>query len=97
MIVRQDADVYKRVILGEKIDLKELFDFLIYRRKGVELDVVSTNYDKIAEYAVSQSDAYLNMGFSMNYFGQIKSNLMLALFVNIWKVHGSLYWFKKTI
>ena len=81
MIVTQNVDVYKRVILGEKIDLKKLFDFLIYRRKGLELDVVSTNYDKIAEYAVSQCDAYLNTGFSMNYFGQIKSNLMLALLV----------------
>ena len=104
MIVKQDADVYKRVILGEEIDLKELFDFLIYRRKGVELNVVSTNYDKIAEYAVSQSDAYLNTGFSMNYFGQIKSNLDACPTrlnesyigkVNIWKVHGSLDWFKK--
>ena len=72
MIVRQNVDVYKRVILGEKIDLKKLFDFLIYRRKGL---------DKIAEYAVSQCDAYLNTGFSMNYFGHIKSNLMLALLV----------------
>ena len=53
MIVHQDAEVYKKAISGENIDLKELFDFLIYGRKGTELNVVSTNYDKIAEYAAA--------------------------------------------
>lgn len=104
MIVKQDAEMYKRAISGESIDLKDLFDFLIYNRDGVELNVVSTNYDKIAEYAVSQSDAYLNTGFASNYLGQMKANLdgcptrlkeSYTGKVNIWKVHGSLDWFKK--
>lgn len=104
MIVKQDIEVYKQAISGESIDLKELFDYLIYNREGVELNVVSTNYDKIAEYAVSQSEAYLNTGFASNYLGQLKVNLdgcptrlkeSYTGKVNIWKVHGSLDWFKK--
>lgn len=104
MIVRQDAEVYKRAISGENIDLKELFDFLIYGRNGTEINVVSTNYDKIAEYAASQTDAYINTGFATNYLGQLKNNLdcyptrMKDSYmgkINIWKVHGSLDWFKK--
>ena len=66
--------------------------------------LVSTNYDKIAEYADSQSEAYLNTGFASNYLGQLKVNLdgcptrlkeSYTGKVNIWKVHGSLDWFKK--
>lgn len=104
MIVKQDAEVYKRAISGESVDLKELFDFLIYNRKSVELNIVSTNYDKIAEYAVSQSEAFLNTGFASNYLGQLKINLdgcptrlkeSYTGKVNVWKVHGSLDWFMK--
>ncbi len=104
VIVHQDAEVYKRAISGENIDLKELFDFLIYGRKGTELNVVSTNYDKIAEYAASQTEAYLNTGFAANYLGLLKNNLdscptrlkdSYVGKINIWKVHGSLDWFKK--
>lgn len=103
-IVKQDANVYNRVILGESIDLKELFDYLIYQRKGTEINVVSTNYDKIAEYAAAQSEAYINTGFASNYLGRLKQNLdscptqLKNSFIgkiNIWKVHGSLDWFKK--
>lgn len=104
MIVHQDAEVYKRAILGEHIDLKELFDFLIYGRKGTEINVVSTNYDKIAEYAAAQSEAYINTGFASSYLGGLKQNLDSCPTqlknsyigkINIWKVHGSLDWFKK--
>lgn len=103
-IVRQDAEVYKRAISGEDIDLKELFDFLIYGRKGTEINVVSTNYDKIAEYAAAQSEAYINTGFSSSYLGILKQNLDSCPTklknsyigkVNVWKVHGSLDWFTK--
>ena len=104
MIVHQDANVYKKAISGEHIDLKELFDFLIYGRKGTEINVVSTNYDKIAEYAAAQSEAYINTGFTSSYLGGLKQNLDSCPTqlrnsyigkINIWKVHGSLDWFKK--
>lgn len=104
MIVHQDAEVYKKAISGENIDLKELFDFLIYGRKGTEINVVSTNYDKIAEYAAAQSAAYINTGYASSYLGVLKQNLDSCPTqlknsyigkINIWKVHGSLDWFKK--
>ena len=103
MIVKQDIEVYSKQYLVSLL-IERLFDYLIYNREGVELNVVSTNYDKIAEYAVSQSEAYLNTGFASNYLGQLKVNLdgcptrlkeSYTGKVNIWKVHGSLDWFKK--
>ena len=104
LIASQDYDVFKRVLNGEKIDLKRLFEHLIYMRPDTILNVVSTNYDKIAEYAASQAGAYINTGFASTYLGGFKSSLdaypnhfknsYIGL-INIWKVHGSLDWFEQ--
>lgn len=104
LIAGQDYDVFKRVLNGEKIDLKRLFEYLIYMRPDTILNVVSTNYDKIAEYAASQAGAYINTGFASTYLGGFKSSLdaypnhfkksYIGL-INIWKVHGSLDWFEQ--
>lgn len=75
LIAGQDYDVFKRVLNGEKIDLKRLFEYLIYMRPDTILNVVSTNYDKIAEYAASQAGAYINTGFASTYLGGFKSSL----------------------
>lgn len=104
LIADQDYVVFKRVLDGEKIDLKRLFEHLIYSRPETILNVVSTNYDKIAEYAASQAGAYINMGFASTYLGAFKNTLdayptrfknSYVGLINIWKVHGSLDWFEK--
>lgn len=104
LIANQDYEVFKKVLNGEEINLKPLFEHLIYMRPDTILNVVSTNYDKIAEYAASQAGAYINMGFASTYLGGFKNRLDAypALFknsylglINIWKVHGSLDWFEK--
>lgn len=104
LIANQDYEVFKRVLSGEEIDLKRLFEYLIYRRPDTILNVVSTNYDKIAEYAASQAGAYINMGFASTYLGGFKNSLdaypthfnkSYVGLINVWKVHGSLDWFEK--
>ena len=104
IISKQNTDVYQRLLNGEEINLKALFEHIIYNRQGIVLNVVSTNYDNIAEYAASQTDAYINNGFAPTYFGRRKerldscpTNIKEAYTgkINIWKPHGSIDWFTK--
>ena len=101
-IIKQDKEIYEKVKQGEEINLVSLFNHIIYGRDSAILNIVSTNYDKIAEYAASQTDAFLNTGFSHNLRGVFFTDLNPKLYaklkpytgcINIWKVHGSLDWF----
>ena len=99
-----DAKVYERFISGEDINLRQLFDYIIYGDPNKTLNVISTNYDRIAEYAACQTDAYINIGFTHGLMGKLKDNIMLnpkkpeadyTGFINILKVHGSLDWYRR--
>jgi len=70
-----------------------------------KLSIITTNYDRLAEYAASLSGAFICNGFASNYMGHftnlIHQNNFASLKgfngqVNIWKVHGSLDWFKNS-
>lgn len=60
-----------------------------------QLDIVTTNYDLLAEYACDQEGLYHYSGFSHGYVQRLAepSYIRCARKVNIWKVHGSLDWF----
>ena len=103
VIIESDAKVYERFISGEDINLRQLFDYIIYGDPNKTLNVISTNYDRIAEYAACQTDAYINIGFTHGLMGKLKDNIMLnpkkpeadyTGFINILKVHGSLDWYR---
>lgn len=104
VIFKSDVKVYERFLSGEVINLKHLFDYIIYNDPNKTLNVISTNYDRIAEYAACQTDAYINIGFTHGLVGKLKDNIMLnpkkpepdyTGFINILKVHGSLDWYRK--
>lgn len=85
--------------------LADLFSYLIQTTKK-KLTVVTTNYDRLAEYAGGIIDAYCNTGFTNNYIssfiGQLSEQKYVRLdeykgLVNIWKVHGSLDWFEDEV
>ena len=104
VILKSDAQVYERFLGGEDINLKQLFDYIIYGDPSKTLNVVSTNYDRIAEYAACQTNAYINIGFTHGLMGKLKDNIMsnppktekdYTGFINILKVHGSLDWYRK--
>ena len=68
-----------------------------------KLSIVTTNYDRLAEYAASFSKAIICTGYSQSFIGHfsnaIHQNPLTTIKgysgqVNIWKVHGSLDWFK---
>lgn len=61
-----------------------------------EINIITTNYDRLAEYACEQENIHHYTGFSHGYKGHSvsKNYLKCNRQVNIWKVHGSLGWFQ---
>lgn len=60
-----------------------------------ELNIITPNYDRLAEYACEQEGIHHYNGFSHGFIGRTvkKDYLTCSRQVNIWKVHGSLDWF----
>ena len=67
----------------------------MFRSTSNELNIITTNYDRLAEYACEQDNIHYYTGFSHGYrkIPVEKSYLKCSRQVNIWKVHGSLDWF----
>ncbi|WP_297486335.1 SIR2 family protein [uncultured Photobacterium sp.] len=67
----------------------------MFRSTAKELNIITPNYDRLAEYACEQEGIHHYDGFSHGYKGHLvkKNHLTCLRQVNIWKVHGSLGWF----
>ena len=99
----KDNDVFVDIVQSRnRLPLADLLTHLIYHRANAGVDVVTTNYDCLIEYAASQTDAYVNCGCSQSCIGQFigfdYKNQLAKLkdyegCVNIYKIHGSLDWF----
>ena len=99
----KDNDVFVDIVQSRnRLPLADLLTHLIYNRANAGVDVVTTNYDCLIEYAASQTDAYVNCGCSQSCIGQFigfdYKNQLAKLkdyegCVNIYKIHGSLDWF----
>ena len=63
------------------------------------INVVTTNYDRLAEYACDQGRIYHYTGFTHGFCRQLAapSEISSARRANIWKVHGSLDWFQSPL
>lgn len=102
IINKHDLTAYENFIKGNEFPLAELAKYLIYPTDQ-KLSIITTNYDRIAEYAASLANAYICNCFTSNYIGQFTNLIHQNNFksfkgfkgqVNIWKVHGSLDWYK---
>jgi hypothetical protein len=60
-----------------------------------QLNIITSNYDRVAEYACEQESIHHYTGFSFGYRRHAipRDFLVTKRQVNIWKVHGSLDWF----
>ncbi len=63
------------------------------------INIVTTNYDRLAEYACDQGRFHHYTGFTHGFFRQLATptEITSARRVNIWKVHGSLDWFQSPL
>ncbi|HDZ38495.1 MAG TPA: hypothetical protein ENH62_09460 [Marinobacter sp.] len=67
-----------------------------------EIQVVTTNYDRVAEFACNSKNVLFQTGFAPGYIqtwestGRVKliHGIKAARVVKIWKIHGSLDWFR---
>lgn len=68
----------------------------MFKSSLTRLNIVTTNYDRLAEYACDQERIHHYTGFTHGFFRQLATlnEINSARRVNIWKVHGSLDWFR---
>lgn len=95
-----DFRIFEQVLADRQLlPLSQLFQHLL-RSTAMELQVVTPNYDRLAEYAAEAAGYCSYTGFSFGMFGaraldvpRIYTARRPARTVNVWKVHGSLGWF----
>jgi hypothetical protein len=95
LLVPQDLSAFNRSLIEPSLfPLGELLKHMFRSTKN-ELNIVTTNYDRLAEYACEQENLHYYSGFSHGYRKNLvaKNYLKCSRQVNIWKVHGSLDWF----
>ena len=103
LVNKHDIEAFEQLLEGKtEFPLAELTTYLLQSAQR-KVSIVTTNYDRLAEYAASFSNAFICTGFSQNFVGHFSKSIhkqdltKLSGFkgqVNIWKVHGSLDWFK---
>ena len=103
LINNKDLELYENLLQeNDNFPLSQLITYLLSTTKQ-KVSIVTTNYDRLAEYATNLANAFICNGFSQNFFGHFSNTIHKNDFtktqgfagqVNIWKVHGSLDWFK---
>ena len=103
MILEDERLIYDKLISGETLlHLSHLFRYLLQSTHSV-LNVVTTNYDRLVEYAACHARIRCNTGFTdgaIRHFYCQKSETSRSArpasvrSIDIWKVHGSVDWFK---
>lgn len=91
----QDLDIFRRGLYNqEEYPLCILLKHMLRSTKD-KVNIITTNYDRIAEYACEQARVHHYTGFAHGYkkFPVDSNYLTCHRQVNIWKVHGSLDWF----
>lgn len=88
-------------VFEKSIQYRDLFPLgsllrVMFQSTLKEIDIITTNYDRLAEYACDQESIYHYTGFSHGFIRNVISpeQVKTERRVNIWKVHGSLDWYK---
>jgi hypothetical protein len=94
LVLRDDQKVFANMVSGGlRLALTELLRHLL-RTTHSSVVVVTTNYDRLAEYASDQAGAFHHTGFSHGYWRTLSEfPTKSQQWVEILKVHGSLDWF----
>jgi len=101
-IFPKDVEIFQNLLTSSTdMPLGQLIEYL-FRSTHQRLSIITTNYDRLAEYAVDQKGFGRATGFKYGYLGErytkqfsiVKKNNHASRMVDIWKVHGSLDWFR---
>lgn len=100
-IAADDLALLQRAAVGEEnFPLTSLIKWL-FRSTNTHVHIVTTNYDRVAEYATDIARCIHSTGFvpglirwKQKIEGVAFGKSQAARIVNVWKVHGSLDWFE---
>lgn len=99
LINQEDIEIFQKSL--QRNDFFMLTHLLEHTFKSSvnTINIITTNYDRLAEYACEQGRLHHYTGFTHGFFRQITSptEVRTARKINIWKVHGSLDWFQSPI
>ncbi|CAB1058355.1 FIG036446: hypothetical protein [Olavius sp. associated proteobacterium Delta 1] len=103
IVSAKDIEFYEQLLKGGvSFPLTNLFGYLL-RTADAHLRVVTTNYDRVAEYAANAVGAYASTGVTAGWLQRFVATSVNAErapspgfegLVTILKVHGSLDWFR---
>ena len=103
IISAKDIELYKQLLNGGvAFPLSDLFRYLL-RTADAHLHVVTTNYDRVAEYAANTINAYVSTGVTAGWLQRFVATSVnrerapspgFEGVVTLLKVHGSLDWFR---
>ncbi len=103
IVSAKDIELHGHLLKGGfAFPLAEMFGYLL-RTADAHLRVVTTNYDRVAEYAANQVRAYVSTGMTAGWLQRFVATSVNAErrpspgfegLVTILKVHGSLDWFR---
>jgi hypothetical protein len=96
-----DVKLFEDIVSDRQLlPLTKLFRHL-FRSTATEIQIVTPNYDRVAEYAAEAAGYSAFTGFTFGMLGQRANAPIPKIFygrnpsrtVNVWKVHGSFGWF----
>ena len=103
IVSSKDIELYNHLLAGRcAFPLSDLFAYLL-RTADAHLRVVTTNYDRVAEYAANAVGAYASTGVTAGWLQRFAATSVnrerppspgFEGMVTILKVHGSLDWFR---
>jgi hypothetical protein len=99
LINSEDIEIFNKSLQENGIfPLSRLLEHM-FRSSLKIINIVTTNYDRLAEYACDQGRIHHYSGFTHGFYRQLATptEINSVRRANIWKVHGSLDWFQSPL
>lgn len=96
LINAEDSQVFQKSLKNNGMfPLSSLLEHM-FKSSHKTINIVTTNYDRLAEYACDQGHIHHYTGYTHGFYRQLASPTEITAVrrANIWKVHGSLDWFQ---
>jgi hypothetical protein len=99
LINKEDHEIFQKSLQDSSMfPLSRLLNHM-FKSSLKTINVVTTNYDRLVEYACDQGRIHHYTGFTHGFLKQLAAptEIVSSRRVNIWKVHGSLDWFQSPL
>ena len=99
LISTEDIQIFHESLQTQSMFPLSLLLRHMFKSSLTKINIVTTNYDRLAEYACDQEGVHHYTGFTHGLLRRraTVNEIASARRVNIWKVHGSLDWFKSPL